>query len=93
MHGFFAPATPEQTAAELRACAKLGVIRHALTYLLVMALLVAVNLVSRGQHLWFVWPLLGWGFGLLSHALGVFVFGRGTRLRERLVDREMRHGA
>ena len=39
---------------------------HAITYASVMTLLVAVNLVLTPHALWFVWPLIGWGFALLS---------------------------
>jgi hypothetical protein len=48
---------------------------HATVYALVNALLVAVNLTTSAAHLWFVWPLLGWGVGVLAH--GVSVFGAG----------------
>jgi hypothetical protein len=63
---------------------------HALSYGLVMALLVAIWLLtSPGGYFWPVWPMLGWGFGLASHAVGRSV-GR-SRTREgspRRVDRD-----
>jgi hypothetical protein len=63
---------------------------HALSYGLVMALLVAIWLLtSPGGYFWPVWPMLGWGFGLASHALGSSV-GR-SRARDkhpRAVDRD-----
>ena len=39
---------------------------HAATFASVMTLLVAINLLVTPHLLWFVWPLLGWGFGLLA---------------------------
>ena len=39
---------------------------HAATFVSVMTLLVAVNLLVTPHLLWFVWPLMGWGFGLLA---------------------------
>lgn len=39
---------------------------HAATFASVMTLLVAINLLVTPHLLWFVWPLLGWGFGLFS---------------------------
>ncbi|MDB4930169.1 MAG: hypothetical protein JWM10_2653 [Myxococcaceae bacterium] len=39
---------------------------HAATFASVMTLLVAINLLTTPHLLWFVWPLLGWGFGLFS---------------------------
>ncbi len=43
---------------------------HATSYLLVMALLVAIwALTSPGGYFWPIWPMLGWGIGLASHGL------------------------
>lgn len=43
---------------------------HATSYLLVMALLVAIWLLTTpGGYFWPVWPMLGWGIGLASHGL------------------------
>lgn len=38
---------------------------------MVNLLLCAINLLTSADYLWFVWPLLGWGIGLASHAFGV----------------------
>ena len=53
---------------------------HAAWYGAVMVVLAVWNLVWQPDYLWFVWPLVGWGLGVASHALAVFgVFGRGDR--------------
>jgi hypothetical protein len=41
---------------------------HLRTYLMVMALLVAIWALTGAGYFWPVWPMLGWGFGVLSHA-------------------------
>jgi len=41
---------------------------HVIVYLAVNALLFAINLLTPGP-LWFYWPLLGWGIGLIAHGL------------------------
>jgi len=46
-----------------------SVVGHAVSFASVMSLLVAINLLVTPHVLWFVWPLLGWGFGLLSDYL------------------------
>ena len=46
---------------------------HFVIYLLVNAGLVVLNLLTSPEHFWFIWPILGWGIGLLIH--GVTVFG------------------
>jgi hypothetical protein len=51
---------------------------HATSYLLVMALLVTIWLLtSPGGYFWPVWPMLGWGVGLASH--GLAARGRDAR--------------
>lgn len=45
---------------------------HLTQYLIVISILAGVNLTSFPQYLWFVWPALGWGLGVLSHGATVF---------------------
>jgi hypothetical protein len=60
------------TVAEARAVARKGWVPHLASYLAVMLLLVAIWLmVGLGGGSWYpwpVWPALGWGIGLCSHA-------------------------
>src|SRR5215212_4919077 len=43
---------------------------HATSYVLVIALLVSIWLLTTpGGYFWPVWPMLGWGIGLASHGL------------------------
>jgi len=42
---------------------------------------------SQGR-LWPIAPALGWSLGLAMHGLAVFVWGRGSRLQEGMVQRE-----
>lgn len=49
-----------------------GFYRHLLKYVLVVALLAGVNLLVSPHRLWVQWVVLGWGLGLLGHALRVF---------------------
>lgn len=49
-----------------------GLCIHAFVYVLVNALLIAVNLLYTPGHYWFLYPLLGWGLGLAIQALVVF---------------------
>jgi hypothetical protein len=47
--------------------ARISLAVHAGAYVLVNAVLAAINL-SSGGDLWFQWPLLGWGAGVAYHA-------------------------
>ena len=52
--------------------ARIGFYFHLAAYLAVNALLISINLATSTDRLWCKWPLLGWGFGLLVHALVTF---------------------
>jgi len=43
---------------------------HLLAYVLVNAILIVVNLMNP-THLWFFWPLIGWGIGIAAHGYAV----------------------
>ncbi len=77
--------------AEKRVAAKMSWFIHLAVYLGVNTLLTIINLATEPAKLWFYWPLMGWGVGLLFHGLGVFVFphGRASALKERLVQKEL----
>ncbi|MGJ7491269.1 2TM domain-containing protein [Variovorax sp. ZT4R33] len=72
--------------ARRRAKAKLGWFAHATVYLAVNLGLIALSL-AHGRG-WAVFPLLGWGVGLLLHGAAVWLFAPGGNLLERMVQRE-----
>jgi hypothetical protein len=51
---------------------KVGLFIHATVYVAVNVLLITINLSTASGHLWFRWPLLGWGIGLAVHAAAAF---------------------
>lgn len=72
--------------ARRRAKAKLGFFAHATVYVVVNLALIALSFASG--RAWAVFPLLGWGLGLLMHGLAVFLFAPGGHLLEGMVQRE-----
>jgi hypothetical protein len=42
------------------------------SFILVNAILIFINLYTSPGHLWFYWPLMWWGFGVIFHGLKVF---------------------
>ena len=74
--------------ARRRAGAQLGWYCHAAVYVLVNLVLFGMSRYAFGHRPWSVFPLLGWGLGVLLHGISVFVLGRGSRLREHLVRKE-----
>jgi hypothetical protein len=62
-----------------------GFFSHLWAYLGVQIFLIAINLLTSPQHLWFVFPLLGWGLGLFFSAR----HGLSKDVPERQLQREV----
>jgi hypothetical protein len=65
---------PRYEEARRHARALRGFYSHALVYVLVNAGLAAINLLTSPERIWFGFPMLGWGIGLLAHGVSVFAF-------------------
>ena len=46
--------------------------QHLMTYVTTMAFLIAVNLLTPTDHIWFVYPMMGWGMAIIFHYVDVF---------------------
>jgi len=77
--------------AESIVAEKIGFLRHLIIYVVVNAVLFAINMVTSSGFLWFLIPLGGWGIVLLAHFLSVFTFrgDRFERWRKRQIEKEM----
>ena len=63
--------------AKKRVEEKRGFFTHLAVYIIVNIMLVLIWwFASGGGFPWFIFPLCGWGIGLVVHALNTFVFGR-----------------
>lgn len=84
------PLSPEEIdrLAHRRVRAKMGWYFHASLYVVINLFLFAMSEYGLGQRRWSVFPLLGWGVGLALHGISVFVLGKGSGLRERMVQKE-----
>ncbi|MCW5236976.1 2TM domain-containing protein [Verminephrobacter eiseniae] len=82
--------TPEDIdrLARRRAGAKLGWYIHATAFVVINLALFAISHHGFGSRHWTVFPLLGWGLGLVLHGISVFVLGPASGLRERMVQKE-----
>ena len=71
-----------------------GFYGHLLTYVLILIFFLVINLKYTPKYLWFFWPMLGWGIGLLFHGLKAFNYtpflGKGWEQRKikEFMDRE-----
>ncbi|WBV59303.1 2TM domain-containing protein [Chryseobacterium camelliae] len=63
------------------------------SYAIVITFLVILNLITSPKHLWFYWPMLGWGIGVAAHGISVFSIGRTweeKKIRE-ILEKEDQH--
>lgn len=70
---------PRRRAAQIRA-ARLSVRIHVAAYLagalLMLGIWLAVGLGGGGWYFWPVWPIMGWGIGVVSHAIPIMAHVR-----------------
>jgi hypothetical protein len=79
--------------AKARVEARLGFYRHAMIYVAVNLFLIFVNLRREPGHLWFQWPLLGWGIGLFWHGWNVYSYRWNSARKDQMIQREMERDA
>ncbi len=77
------PAALSESAARKQARKERAFYGNLLSFALVMAVLTAINLLTSPSYLWVVWPLLGWGIGIVSQAIATFGHARGADWVER----------
>lgn len=63
---------------------------HVFTFISVIILLAIINLLTSPEYLWFIWPMLGWGIGIVVHALRVYFSWDESSLKERMIQNEMK---
>jgi hypothetical protein len=79
--------------AKERVEGKIGFLIHLVVYVLVNGLLIVVNLITSPANLWFIYPMLGWGLGVLVHGLRTYVFTGQMKIPERMIQKEMEREA
>lgn len=63
---------------------------HLSVYILVNIMLFIINLLSDAGNWWFLYPLGGWGIGLLIHGITTFTYGNfGADWEERKIKEYM----
>jgi hypothetical protein len=49
-----------------------GFYGNLIAYIVFNGFFLVLNLITSPDHLWFFWPLLGWGLGVFFHGMKVF---------------------
>lgn len=68
---------------------RIGFLIHLGVFAVVNTGLILFNLLATPQRMWSVWPLFGWGIGLLFHGLAVLLFAPGAQWKQRMIEREL----
>jgi len=84
---------PAYQKAKKRVEAKFGFKMHLLVYVLVNTLLIIINLSGSTDSFWAMWPMLGWGIGLLLHWLSVYTFKGRSPITDEMIRKEMQNRA
>jgi len=73
---------------------KISFYTHLGVYLGVCTLITILNLTIAGEYFWAKWPIIGWGTGVIIHALFTFVFNSDSEsgAKERMIEKEMQKG-
>ena len=61
--------------------------RHVVIYIAVNALLVAIWALTSAAYFWPIWPILGWGIGVVAQA--VSVYAGPSEISEAQIEREL----
>jgi len=82
------------TARELRRArahmeARFSVLVHLVAYLSINLLLYLINMATFAGAWWVLWPVFGWGVGLLCHAIVAFLVPGIANVRRRMYAQEL----
>ncbi len=76
--------------AKRRVKAKIGFYIHLAVYIVVNIALIFINLSTSTEYYWFKWPLMGWGLGVIFHALAAFFLCGRKLITEQMIENEMK---
>lgn len=79
--------TAEQTAHQ-NAKLKVEFKIHLVVYLAVNSLLAIINISLTPENLWVIWPVMGWGIGIIIHRINVHS-SASPNFKERMIQKEM----
>ena len=65
---------------------------HLGVYVVMNGFFVILNLMTSPDHLWFYWPMLGWGLGIALQGVKVFTnVGLSKEWEDRRIEKHMRN--
>ena len=79
---------PAEQTAHQNAKLKVEFKIHLVVYFAVNILLAIINLTLTPEYFWVIWPVMGWGLGIIIHGVNVH-FSASLNLKERMIEKEM----
>lgn len=73
--------------------AKIGFAIHLSIFIAAIVLLTFTNIRSSPAFLWVKWLLIAWGLALVIHTLSLFTYSWSSKVKERMINKELRDGA
>lgn len=64
-----------------------------ISYCIIIPFLIIINLMTSPDNIWFYFPMLGWGIGVVAHGMSVFAIGKSweeKKIREILEKQNKR---
>lgn len=80
--------TEEYQEAKKAVEERFGFYVHLTAYILVNSFFVFLSL-KNGHYFWAIWPIAGWGIGLMFHGISVFGFFNNTGWKQRQIQKEL----
>jgi hypothetical protein len=77
-----------ETVATKRVQARMGFWIHLTLYAITNTALIGIWFVTGRGYPWFVWPMFGWGIGIVGHTVA-YAIGPGSAAERRAIDREV----
>jgi hypothetical protein len=77
-----------EKVAKRRVQTRFGFVIHLVMYLAVNGGLFGLWWFTGDGYPWFVWPMIGWGVGIVAHAMAL-VIGPDSVRERRAIDREL----
>jgi hypothetical protein len=74
--------------AKKRVQARMGFFVHVCMYVVMNTGIFAIWALTGQGYPWFMWPMLGWGIGILAHGVTLAI-GPGSAAETRAIEREL----
>lgn len=78
-----------EEVAKKRVQARMGLVVHLVMYIVMNVGFVVIWWTTGRGYPWFLWPMIGWGMGIVAHVISLAI-GPGSAAERRAIDREVR---